>query len=105
MQLEDAKFIWMANDEELFGTNPNQGRFLVVTREEDDENLPNSFGCIEHDWNEADHAGRLELLESHLAVVIHHDRISKEVILNELKKIDDINPLQVDLDKTPDDED
>lgn len=102
MNLEDAMFLWMPVDDDLYRGNPRQGRLIVVQRGQNDAEYPMSAGACDLDWNEAEsHAARVALLQEHVSEMIWNNGVSREAVLAALAQIDDINPLQLNLDQRP----
>lgn len=103
MLLADAMFLWMPVDAELHGTDARQGTVIVVERgKTDNPDFPMSAGACDIEWNDAEtHGARFELLQHNVSYMIWEHGVSKESVLDALKQVDDINPLQLDLDKKP----
>ncbi len=102
MNLENAMFLWMPVDAELYHDNPRQGRVLVVERGQDNPEYPMSAGACDIDWNEAGTNGeRFEKLQGYVSTMVWDHGIGRDAILGALAVIDDINPLQLNFQMQP----
>lgn len=102
MKLENAIFLWMPVNPEIYHANPRQGRLLVVNRGQNDSEFPKAAGACDIDWNEArTDSERFELLQDYVSTMVWEDGLEKSTILDALSTVDDINPLQLDFESKP----
>lgn len=102
MKLENALFLWMPINPEIYHDNPRQGRLIVVERGQNDPEYPMAAGACDIDWNDADtDSERFELLQGYVSTMVWEDGLEREAILSSLSAIDDINPLQLDFERKP----
>lgn len=102
MKLENAMFLWMPVDPEIYHDDLKQGRLIVVERGQNNSDFPMAAGACDIDWNEArTDSERFELLQSYVSTMIWEDGLNESAILESLSIIDDINPLQLDFESKP----
>lgn len=92
MLAKDALIVWTPNSD-LYEGQANKGKVVVTTMPENPSLAvhPMSAGCSNHDWNEADNAGRYDLLQRYFSTMIHDDGIDEQDARKALTVIEDIN--------------
>jgi hypothetical protein len=93
MRAIDAMFVWTPfrepfDDSKIF---PLKGKLAVTTFSERDRiwQHPESFGACNLDWKETDDAGRLQMAQRLITVLIHENSISDTEVRNALAQVDE----------------
>ncbi|AZO38795.1 MAG: hypothetical protein EOS81_07160 [Mesorhizobium sp.] len=103
MLAKDALIVWTPNSD-LYEGQANRGKVVVTTMPEAPASAahPMSAGRSDHDWNEADNAGRYNLLQQYFSSMIHDDGIDEHVARQALSVIEDINTATLSAEILPD---
>ncbi|MER9763704.1 hypothetical protein [Mesorhizobium sp. M0138] len=103
MLAKDALIVWTPNSD-LYEGQANRGRVVVTTMPQHPALAvhPMSAGSSNHDWNEADNAGRYNLLQEYFSTMIHDDHIDEQVARDALAAIEDVKTAGLSVDILPD---
>lgn len=90
MKAIDAMVVWTPNDK-MYNGNPLQGQVEVTTIPEPEhfKKHPMSIGACDHDWNETDDTGRIQLMQSHYYSIIHRSGIEPNILDVALSVVDE----------------
>src|SRR5882757_146321 len=105
MLLRDAMIVWTP-DRDLWKGKATTGQIAVTSIPEAPplKDHPMSVGACDHNWREADEAGRRKLLQRYFTQIVHRDGVDQNKVREALSAIEDVNPAHLS-DEKPDPDD
>jgi len=98
MNLQDMMVVWTPK-REPFENYPTAGKLAVTTIPEPQwmKKHPSSFGACNLEWKDADHEGRIKLLEYCVSRMVFRDNMNEDDVRNALKVLEDVDPLSLQI--------